>query len=245
MPTELAAVLVDTADPAGLGAWWAALLGRRAQPADDEGNVRVPPADGDPGVRLVFLHAPEAGAGNQQLHLDLRSRTPQEQRDLVSRAEAAGARRADIGQGDVPWVVLADPAGMLFCVLEPRPEYADAGPIAAVVGQSRDPSAAARFWAAATGWGVTASQPLFASVRAPGGRGTAIEFVAVRRLPAGKNRLHLDLHADHDSDAEVRRLRDLGARPLQVGQPADAPWTVLVDPDGAAFCVLGAGPSPS
>jgi hypothetical protein len=35
----------------------------------------------------------------------------------VARAEALGARRVDIGQGDQTWVVLADPEGNEFCVL--------------------------------------------------------------------------------------------------------------------------------
>ena len=30
------------------------------------------------------------------------------------------ARAAEVGQGDVPWVVLADPEGSEFCVLSPR-----------------------------------------------------------------------------------------------------------------------------
>ncbi|MEO6318362.1 MAG: VOC family protein, partial [Acidimicrobiales bacterium] len=33
---------------------------------------------------------------------------------------AMGAARADIGQGDQPWVVLADPEGNEFCVLSSR-----------------------------------------------------------------------------------------------------------------------------
>jgi hypothetical protein len=33
---------------------------------------------------------------------------------------ALGATPADIGQGDVPWVVLADPEGNELCVLSPR-----------------------------------------------------------------------------------------------------------------------------
>jgi hypothetical protein len=33
---------------------------------------------------------------------------------------ALGARRIDIGQGDVPWVVMADPEDNEFCVLTPR-----------------------------------------------------------------------------------------------------------------------------
>jgi hypothetical protein len=96
---------------------------------------------------------------------------------------------------------------------------------------------------------VTASEPGFASVVAPGGVGPALEFVAVSRLPAGKNRTHLDVRPlpGGDRDAEVERLIGLGAGPLDVGQGAAAPgevtWTVLADPEGTAFCVLQA-PSP-
>jgi hypothetical protein len=38
----------------------------------------------------------------------------------VERLIAAGARRVDVGQRDVPWVVMADPDGNEFCVLTPR-----------------------------------------------------------------------------------------------------------------------------
>jgi hypothetical protein len=37
----------------------------------------------------------------------------------VRRLLGLGASRADIGQGEVPWVVLADPEGGEFCVLTP------------------------------------------------------------------------------------------------------------------------------
>jgi hypothetical protein len=39
---------------------------------------------------------------------------------LVNVALDAGATPVDIGQGDVPWVVLQDPEGAEFCVLTPR-----------------------------------------------------------------------------------------------------------------------------
>jgi hypothetical protein len=35
----------------------------------------------------------------------------------VERLIGLGARRADVGQGEVPWAVLADPEGNEFCVL--------------------------------------------------------------------------------------------------------------------------------
>jgi hypothetical protein len=38
----------------------------------------------------------------------------------VERPLTLGAVTADIGQGDVPWQVLADPEGCEFCVLSPR-----------------------------------------------------------------------------------------------------------------------------
>lgn len=38
----------------------------------------------------------------------------------VERLLSLGARRADIGQGDVPWVVMEDPDGHELCVLRVR-----------------------------------------------------------------------------------------------------------------------------
>ena len=49
-----------------------------------------------------------------QLHPDFR---PDDQAAEVDRLLALGARRADVGQGKQPWVVLADPEGNEFCVL--------------------------------------------------------------------------------------------------------------------------------
>jgi Glyoxalase-like domain len=50
----------------------------------------------------------------------LPSPPPPEQDAQVARLTGLGARQADIGQNDVPWVVLADPEGNEFCVLSPR-----------------------------------------------------------------------------------------------------------------------------
>lgn len=47
-------------------------------------------------------------------HFDLR---PQDQDAEVARLEGLGATRIDIGQGDVSWVVMADPDDNEFCVL--------------------------------------------------------------------------------------------------------------------------------
>lgn len=38
----------------------------------------------------------------------------------MARFLALGARHADVGQGEQPWVTLMDPEGNEFCVLGPR-----------------------------------------------------------------------------------------------------------------------------
>ncbi len=92
-------------------------------------------------VPLVFVPVPEPKAGKNRVHLDLASRSAAHQAELVSRARDLGGTPADIGQGDVPWAVLADPEGNEFCVLEPRDIYRDTGPVAAILTDCADPAA--------------------------------------------------------------------------------------------------------
>jgi hypothetical protein len=68
---------------------------------------------------LVFVAVPEAKTVKNRLHLDLRPVNGVHEAE-VERLLVLGARRADVGQGDVPWVVLADPEGNEFCVLGSR-----------------------------------------------------------------------------------------------------------------------------
>jgi len=46
---------------------------------------------------------------------------PTDQQAEVARLEELGARRADIGQKGVDWIVMADPEGNEFCVLRSLP----------------------------------------------------------------------------------------------------------------------------
>src|SRR4029078_9288007 len=87
--------------------------------------------------------------------LDLTSQSADDQAAIVERLLAAGAVRADIGQGDVPGVVLADPEGKELCVLEPRERYLGRGPLASIVVDAADPTATGRFWAETSGWSIT------------------------------------------------------------------------------------------
>ncbi len=57
--------------------------------------------------------------GKARLHLDLVPAAGSDQQTEVERLISLGATRVDIGQGDVDWVVLADPDGNELCVLAP------------------------------------------------------------------------------------------------------------------------------
>ena len=58
-----------------------------------------------------------AKTGKNRLHVDLAPPADGDQQAEVDRLLALGATHIDIGQGDVDWVVLADPDGNEFCVL--------------------------------------------------------------------------------------------------------------------------------
>jgi hypothetical protein len=112
-------VCVDAADPRAVASFWEEALGWR-RTFDTEGEVVLEPPAGSPedGVSpdLLFVKVREAKRVKNRLHLDLR---PLDQAAEVSRLEALGARRVDIGQGEQSWVVLADPEGNELCVLRP------------------------------------------------------------------------------------------------------------------------------
>jgi len=120
MHLRIQCVCVDSTDPARLAGFWQAALGwRRTHEAEDEIVLEPPEGSPEDGVSpdLLFLRVPEEAAGSKnRLHLDLR---PKDQAAEVARLEALGARRADIGQGDVSWVVMTDPDGNFFDVLRP------------------------------------------------------------------------------------------------------------------------------
>ena len=58
--------------------------------------------------------------GKNRLHFDIAPPVDGDQQMEVQRLASLGASRVDIGQGEVSWVVMADPDGNEFCVLTPR-----------------------------------------------------------------------------------------------------------------------------
>jgi len=242
MPTRLVHLVVDAADPPALARFWAQALGWEIadeQPTEVDVWPRGYSYPDPVALPLVFVPVPEPKTGKNRVHIDLASSSAEDQAAQVNRLLSLGATRADIGQGDVPFVVLADPEGNEFCVLDPRPVYADTGPVAAVVVDSADPAAPARCWSRAAGWGPQQENADFASLRSPSGVGPFLEFLRTPDAKTVKHRIHLDVrpYPGEDYLDEARQLQELGAVPADVGQ-GDVRWEVLADPEGGEFCVL-------
>ncbi|GAB2644041.1 VOC family protein [Kribbella swartbergensis] len=84
---------------------------------DQETAIRSPHG----GPKITWGGPPVAPKlGKNRLHFDLAPPAGGDLQAEVDRLSSLGATRLDIGQGDVDWVVMADPDGNEFCVLPPR-----------------------------------------------------------------------------------------------------------------------------
>ncbi|MFJ2745140.1 VOC family protein [Streptomyces sp. NPDC087440] len=246
MSTRLVQINMKAQDDSALGQFWAEALGWGVD-SEGPGVTNLEPVGfdyPDPSVVCIDLVArPEVKTVKNRVHLDLATRSTAHQADVVERLKELGATLADVGQGDVPWTVMADPEGNEFCVLEPRPMYQDTGLIAAVVVDCADPREMARFWGRAMDWTVHEVTDDTATLRSAKGVGPYLEFVRSPDTKSVWNRVHLDVapYPGGEPAAEEARLRSLGA----IGPGADSgfdgsaiSWRVLADPEGNEFCLL-------
>ncbi|WP_433859722.1 VOC family protein [Streptomyces kronopolitis] len=242
MATRLVQIAMNARDDSALGRFWAEALGWGLD-SEGPGETNLEPVGfiyPDPVALCIdVLRVPEPKTVKNRVHVDLATTSAAHQAELVARLKDLGATPADVGQGEVPWTVLADPEGNEFCVLEPRPVYQDTGPMAAVVVDCTDPRTMARFWGEAMDWTLYESTDDRAVLRSAQSVGPYLEFLRTPDAKTVKNRTHLDLrpYPGDDQAAEVARLRTLGATVVDLGQ-GDVPWTVLADPEGNEFCVL-------
>lgn len=120
MSLVVSQIVFDSPDPRPLAEWWARALGWEVvdeDPAtDDEIGIRSPE-----GLEWLFVIAPDEKVVKNRLHPDLRPPDGSDQATELARLLELGATKVDIGQGDVPWHVLADPQGNELCLLKRTP----------------------------------------------------------------------------------------------------------------------------
>jgi hypothetical protein len=252
MPTRLANLVIDAADPGALARFWSEALSWPIT-YEEPDEVVVEPEDDDESQRgqlpLIFVLVDDPKVEKNRVHLDLASRSDADQAALVARLEGLGARKVDIGQGpDVTWEVMADPEGNEFCVVshagsvgaDPASAFGSLWPVAAIVLDSPDPDAIAPFWAEAASWPILGRDGTHVWLRDLDANGPYLDIRHNADPKTTKLRVHLDVapHKGDDQAAETARLESLGATPIDIGQGPDVTWHVLTDPQGNEFCNL-------
>lgn len=108
-----------------------------------------------------------------------------------------------------------------------------------LIFDATDPQRLGKFWETAVGGEPLTDETGIYETRMTIDNGPVLDlcFQQVAEPPSESVRLHIDLYGGTDQAAEVQRLLDLGATPLDIGQ-GGTPWTVLADPEGNPFCVM-------
>jgi Glyoxalase-like domain len=211
---------LDAGDPARLGAFWAAVLGRDWQAKDDGDALLTGPT---PQHTIWLNRVPEVKTVKHRVHLDIYAR------DLAG-LEALGATVVEPQHGERRWTVMADPEGGEFCAFL-RSEL-PAERLHGLVVDSADPEAQARWWAEVYGASLTKGDGSFTLEGVPGMPILTMDFVPVPEPKTVKNRIHWDVTVP-----VVAPLVEAGAEVLREPDD-DIGWHVLADPEGNEFCAF-------
>ncbi len=101
-----------------------------------------------------------------------------------------------------------------------------------------DPKRLAEFWCGVLGYELQEIDDIGSWIKDPAGKGVDILFQIVPEGKTVKNRLHLDLIPPETMEAEVERVKGLGATVFRFVGENDSFWTVMQDPEGNEFCIL-------
>jgi hypothetical protein len=216
---------IDACDPAALGPFWAAALGRTWEPTEEDGDGRI--VGPTPAHTIWVNRVPEPKTVKHRVHLDIYA--------------ASLARLADLGSARAPgwpdyprWTVMADPEGGEYCAF--LRDEVPAERLHGLVVDSADPAAQARWWAGLMGGTVTDNPEGYSTVaEVPGMPIRTMDFVPVPELKAVKNRVHVDVVAD-----AVGPITEAGATIL-LARGDDRRWDVVADPEGNELCVFVRG----
>jgi predicted enzyme related to lactoylglutathione lyase len=237
MPSRLVALSIDANDPHKVSRFWSGLLG---WDQGDDGTTLRP--NDDTGFDIRFRRTDEPKAAQNRAHFDLTSTSLEGQQQTVARALELGGRHTDVGQRpEEGHVVLADPEGNEFCVIEPGNNFlSDCGFVGALACDGSQ--AVGYFWSEALGWPLVWDQDPETAIRSPHG-GPKITWGGPPLMPrAGRDRLHFDLtrQSAGNLDDEVERLVSIGAS--RTGLDPCAPGGIgMADPDGNEFCLVPSG----
>ena len=132
MTASIHSITFDCSRPALLARFWAAALGYKVRPYDDEERARlramgIDDIEDDPSVAIdpaggvgptmFFTKVPEPKAAKNRVHLDLHpGHSMKDEVERLTRLGATIVRAYTEERGE--WTVMADPEGNEFCVEE-------------------------------------------------------------------------------------------------------------------------------
>jgi len=211
---------LDAVDPARLGQFYAAVLGRSFEPDEDGEAVLRGPA---PQHTIWINKVPEGKTVKQRVHLDVFAQQ-------LAGLEALGASVLVPDDGTRGWTIMADPEGGEFDAFL-RAEL-PAERLHGLEVDCADAETLAGWWGQVYGVEVTRYDGWFALESVPGMPIGAMDFADVPEPKKVKNRIHWDVAVP-----DVAPLVTAGATVLR--EPDDeVRWHVLADPEGNEFCAF-------
>ncbi len=218
--------------PKSVAGFWGSMLDRDVTETDDGFLLPGSPTQ----VGLAFHRGSQNRLAQNRAHLHLTSTDAADQHRVVAQALDLGASHVDVGQRpEEGHIVLADPDGNEFCVIEPHNSYlAGTGFLGELACDGTREVGV--FWSAALGWPLVWDQDEETAIQSPAG-GTKVAWGGPPVAPrVGRSRQLFVLAAEGgepgDLAAEVDHLVGLGARLLSVDQRGHGE---LADPDGNEF----------
>lgn len=210
MSVRLQALTIATPRPEVVEPFWTELVGT----ADQQ-------------VPLTFVEDPRPVTHPTRVHLHVTSDHAASQQAVVDQALALGATPLDVGQQpDEGHVVLADPDGTAFCVIEQGNNYlAGTGVLGELACDGT--REVGLFWSAVLDWPLVWDQDEETAIQSPDG-GTKIAWGGPPVEPHdGRDRQRIALVSD-DLEADTEILVSLGAT---------VAGAAFADPDGNEFSV--------
>ena len=223
MASRLQSLTIRASDPETLAAFWGGLLGWAREDRELVPGGRAP-------FRLRFDAVDEQPRnGLNQIHFHLTSNAVS-QEETIARALELGATHLDVGQ--LPGeghVVLADPDGNEFCVIEAGNSWlAGTGFLGELAADGTREVGV--FWAAALDWPLVHDEDGETAISPPEGGFKIAWGGEPLNERSGPNRMYVVLVAD-DVEAEVQRLEGLGGSVVE----RTAEHIGMADPDGNEF----------
>ncbi len=239
MPVNLVAVVMDSSSPAELAQFWARALRWEVSTAES-GDLELIPSD-PTSFRLAFRDGREPKVAQNPIHFDLTSTSIDDLQSSVTDLVAAGARPADVGQtGDEGHVVLADPEGNEFCVIEPGNRFLASCPRLGAVNCDGTKELG-RFFSDLLGWPLVWDRDEEVAVQAPTGSGPKITWSGPPLMSkSDRERIHFHIAPaiGTSTDAAVAELLRLGATLLDGDGHRCLGAVAVADVDGNQLCLV-------